>query len=334
MEETAYRLCVQCPRKCRARRSEGHAGFCGETEQLRLASACLHFGEEPPLTVFGGSGTLFFTGCTLRCAFCQNYQISRQGMGAAVSKEEFARICLKLQSLGAENINLVTASHHIPKAAECLSYAKERGLSIPVAWNSSAYESVESLELLKDAVDIWLPDFKTLNPAAAKELFLAEEYPSVAKKAVSWMIQQAPLTVTSVTKNGMTKEKMMRGVIIRHLVLPGRIDDSIAALGWLKNHADKKSWISLMTQYTPVSFRGTEEECTQRNRALDLLQNRLISREEDETLRDLIEAYGFETLFYQDVSDDTSWLPDFQKKQPFSSSLAVPVWHWKNGFCT
>lgn len=333
MEENAYDLCVQCPRNCKAHRTEGQTGFCGETEQLRLAAACLHFGEEPPLTVFGGSGTLFFTGCTLRCAFCQNYQISRQGMGAEISTDEFARICIKLQSLGAENINLVTASHHIPKTAEYLKHARKQGLSIPVAWNSSGYESVESLMLLKDLVDIWLPDFKTLNPALSRELFQAESYPSAAKKAVSWMLAQSPLELASITKNGITKEKMIRGVIVRHLVLPGRIDDSIAVLDWLKQNADGKGFVSLMSQYTPVPFSGTEEEKAWAGKALSSFQNRLISAEEDETLRDLIEAYGFETIFYQDVSDDTSWLPDFCKTQPFSSSLSVPVWHWKSGFC-
>src|SRR5574344_1273983 len=207
-----YEKCTQCPRKCGVNRLSStnnssavsdnatlgntesantaatyQKGFCGENEDVRVAVACLHFGEEPLVTVFGGSGTIFFTGCTLNCAICQNYQISRQGMGTAVSKAEFVKMCLKLESAGAENINLVTGSHCIPKLADYLKAAQNAGLSIPFCWNSSAYESVEMLELLKGLVKIWLPDFKTLNTALAQKLMGAENYPQAAKDAVSWM---------------------------------------------------------------------------------------------------------------------------------------------------
>src|SRR5574344_3032553 len=164
MEQTEqrYDACTQCPRACGVCRSGKNTdtrqtGFCGETDALKIAVACLHFGEEPLVTVHNGSGTIFFTGCTLHCAFCQNYQISQQGMGTAVDSATFTKMCLTLQSLGAENINLVTGSHHIPVIAEFLHDAKSAGLTIPVAWNSRSYDSVEMLELLKDVVDIWLP---------------------------------------------------------------------------------------------------------------------------------------------------------------------------------
>ena len=333
MENNFYQQCVQCPRKCKSDRSNGKTGFCGETENLKIASAGLHFGEEPLITVFGGSGTIFFTGCTLKCAFCQNYQISQQGMGANVDEKEFAEICLKLQELGAENINLVTGSHHISKIAQFLEIAKNSGLKIPVAWNSSAYESVEALELLKDVVDIWLPDFKPISSEASKKLFMAEDYPLVAKKSISWMIKNFPLEIEEVSKNAEKKEKIKGGVIIRHLALPGKIDDTIFALEWLKKNADGKSCISLMSQYTPVPFNSkTEAEKNWRENSLSTFENRLISKDEDEILRDIIEAYNFEYLFYQDLSDDTSWLPDFNKTQPFSNALAKPVWHWKEKF--
>ena len=158
-----YEKCQACPRQCGVNREEGQLGFCKEPADLRIAFAGLHFGEEPLVTVFGGSGTIFFTGCTLRCAFCQNYQISQDGLGRAVSEKEFVAICLKLQAKGAENINLVTGSHHIPKIAQFIRAAKDAGVSIPFCWNSSAYESVEMLELLKGLVTIWLPDLKTLS---------------------------------------------------------------------------------------------------------------------------------------------------------------------------
>ncbi|MGN0728499.1 radical SAM protein [Treponema sp.] len=333
MEENLYKKCMQCPRKCGANRAGGKKGFCGETDSLRIASAGLHFGEEPLVTVFGGSGTVFFTGCTLKCSFCQNYQISQQETGADVGEQEFVEICLKLQEAGAENINLVTGSHHIPKIAEFLKAAKKSGLKIPAAWNSSAYESTESLELLKDAVDIWLPDFKTLNSNAAEKLFMAKDYPERAKKAVSWMIKNFPLKIKTVSLNGEKKEKIERGVIIRHLALPGKIDDTILALEWLKKNADGKSCISLMSQYTPVPFcNSCAEEEQWRSDSLKNIENRLINTQEDETLRDIIEAYDFEWLFYQDLTNDTSWLPDFNRTQPFSNSLAKPLWHWKEKF--
>ncbi len=323
-----YRNCRQCPRNCGADRTGGKKGLCGESAALRAAAACLHFGEEPLLTVFGGSGTIFFTGCTLRCSFCQNYQISQQGMGREISTDEFAGICLKLQEAGAENINLVTGSHHIPAIAKGLAAAKEAGLSIPVAWNSSAYESPESLMLLKGLVDIWLPDLKTLNPMMSKSLFGAEDYPAAAKKAIRTMLSLSPLSIREVSRGGETKEKMLSGVIIRHLFLPGRMDDTVLVLDYLKAHADGRACISLMSQYTPVPFEGGAAELETRRTSLAAFQNRLVSTDEDARLRELIDSYCFEYLFYQDLSDDTSWLPDFRRKQPFSSALAKPVWHW------
>jgi len=330
--EKYYNECSQCPRACGANRGAGKAAFCGETFSVRVASACLHFGEEPLVTVFGGSGTVFFTGCTLRCSFCQNYQISQQGMGSSVSKDDFVKICLVLQDSGAENINLVTGSHHIPAIAEFLYAAKKAGLKIPVAWNSSAYESVESLELLSGLVDIWLPDLKTLNPIMSKSLFEAEDYPKIAKRAIRWMINHSPLDIREVRKGSEIKEKMFSGTIIRHLFLPGRTDDTVMTLDWLKMHADDKACISLMSQYTPVPFEGTEKELVHRKNSLLAFKNRLVNEEEDKTLRNLIDGYEFEYLFYQDLSDDTSWLPDFNREQPFSNALAKPLWHWKNGF--
>lgn len=328
-----YSSCAQCPRKCGIDRN-CNPGFCGEKKSIRIASACLHFGEEPLITVFGGSGTIFFTGCTLRCSFCQNYQISQKGMGRVVSKDEFIKICLDLQDSGAENINLVTASHIIPLVAEYLKAARESGVTVPFCWNSSGYESVESLELLKGLVTIWLPDLKTLNSDVSKKLFAAEDYPDTASKAIIWMIKNNPLKIEEYkgidreTGKETVKEKMLQGVIIRHLFLPGRFEDTAITLDWLKNNADGKAVISLMSQYTPVPFDEDETALEQRKKALSVIENRLVSEEEDEDLRDIIEAYDFDFLFYQDLCQDTEWLPDFNRVQPFSNALAKPVWHW------
>lgn len=328
-----YSSCTQCPRKCTTDRNI-NTGFCGEKKQVRIASACLHFGEEPLVTVFGGSGTIFFTGCTLRCSFCQNYQISQKGMGRNVDKDEFVKICLDLQNAGAENINLVTGSHVIPLVAEYLKAAREAGVTIPYCWNSSAYETVESLELLKGLVTIWLPDLKTLNSSVSKNLFAAEDYPQVATEAIRWMIKNNPLVIEEhkgidrETKKETVKEKMMQGVIIRHLFLPGRFEDTALTLEWLKENADTKAVISLMSQYTPVPFDEDQESLDRRKKALSVIENRLVSEEEDQDLRDIIEAYDFDFLFYQDLCQDTEWLPDFNREQPFSNALAKPVWHW------
>lgn len=336
-----YSECVQCPRKCKVNRTTPKFGFCKESSELKVAFAGLHFGEEPLITVFGGSGTIFFTGCTLRCAFCQNYQISQDGFGKEISAEDFADICLKLQNAGAENINLVTGSHHIPKIAEGIKIAKQKGVTLPFCWNSSAYESVEMLELLKGLVTIWLPDLKTLSSDFSRKVFGAPDYPGVATKAIKWMIQNNPLKITSIpeplnakpvewAEKGEPRDKMLSGVIIRHLFMPGHFEDTAEVLSWLKENADGRACISLMNQYTPVNFDEEKNQLEARTKILCNLENRLVSAQEDEDIRDLIDVFDFDYLFYQELTDDTSWLPDFEKNQPFSNKLATPLWHFKS----
>jgi len=264
-------------------------------------------------------------------------------MGANVSKEEFAEICLRLEEAGAENINLVTGSHHIPALAEGLAEAKKRGLTLPICWNSSGYDSVEYLKMLEGLVTIWLPDLKTLSSELSKSLCAAEDYPEKAKEAIKWMIDHNPLKLTSVKKEVLDsssensgkiveKDKILQGVIVRHLFLPGRFFETADVLEWLKANADGKAIISLMSQYTPVPFKDSEENLARRKKSLSSIENRLVSENEDKDLRDLIEAYDFDYLFYQDLCADTEWLPDFDRKQPFSYKLAKPIWHWKYGF--
>lgn len=318
-----YTNCTACPRKCGVDRTKT-AGFCKEPAELRIAFAGLHFGEEPLITVKGGSGTIFFTGCTLRCAFCQNYQISQDGLGRTVDSAEFTSICKKLQDAGAENINLVTGSHHIPLIAQYLRDARANGITIPFCWNSSAYESVEMLELLKGLVTIWLPDLKTLDSKLSNQLFKAPDYPEVASAAIQWMIKNNPMEIKEVDDD---HEKMLSGVIIRHLFMPGRFAETADVLQWLKEHADGKTCLSLMNQYTPVPFNEEPSKLENRKKALSAIENRLVTPQEDEDIQDLIEAYDFEYLFYQELSDDTSWLPDFTRPQPFSNALAKPLWH-------
>lgn len=342
----AYKNCNLCPRNCGVDRTSGQLGFCKENSDLRLAVAMKHFGEEPPLTCRGGSGTIFVTGCNLRCAFCQNYQISQHGYGKVVTIEEAAELCLKLQAEGAENINIVTGSHAIPSLALVLEMAKKKGLGIPVCWNTSSYENISALEMLDGLVDIWLPDLKTLNPMMSEAVFKAEDYPKVAKKAIRWMIEHSskkflpldkPCKIPGSGDAPEVTEKMISGVIIRHLILPGRISDTKLVLDWLKSHADnvtgadgsdKSACISLMCQYTPVNVQGdSDNEKAFRENALKSFQNRLLNTQDFEEIRSLIESYDFSHLFYQELDDDTGWLPDFTKVLPFSSALALPVWH-------
>lgn len=333
-----YKSCTQCPRKCGIDRTSAQRGVCGETADLRAAFAGLHFGEEPLVTVFGGSGTIFFTGCTLRCAFCQNYQISQNGYGTPLTSDSFTRMCLDLQAAGAENINLVTGSHHIPKIAEFIRAAKNNGVTIPFCWNSSAYETVEMLELLKGLVTIWLPDLKTLNNKLSKELFAAPDYGEVASRAIKWMIDNNPLDIVEIpeppnakpaewAEPGQPRDKMLQGVIVRHLFLPGRFEETAEVLGWLKDNADGRACISLMNQYTPVPFDEEKQRLEKRQKSLATIENRLVTAQEDADIQDLIEAFDFDYLFYQELTDDTSWLPDFRRPQPFSNKLATPIWH-------
>lgn len=332
-----YDNCALCARNCSVNRNLGRTGFCKSTSDLQIASAGLHFGEEPVITVFGGSGTIFVTGCNLHCAFCQNYQISQDGMGRTVKTDEFVKICLTLQQVGAENINIVTGSHVAPSLATGIAAAKKEGLTIPVCWNSSGYESVDVVKMLDGLVDIWLPDLKTLNPEISEAVFKTADYPSVAKKAIRQMIAQTPQKIVKVkdsktsatAKKGSSKEKMLSGVVIRHLLLPGRMNDTVLTLDWLKKHADSVC-ISVMTQYTPIPFNDAEKQS--RSGSLSAFQNRFVNENEYHELTSLLESYDFSYLFYQELNQDTEWLPDFRNAKPFPAAISKPIWHWRDGF--
>jgi putative pyruvate formate lyase activating enzyme len=323
--EREYESCSICPRDCRVNRNTGERGFCGETADLRVAWAGLHFGEEPPVTGKGGSGTIFITGCNLRCKFCQNFQISQDAMGRAVDSGEFASIALALQTAGAENINIVTGSHAIPAIATGLRVARARGLSIPILWNSSAYENVEALALLDGLVTVWLPDLKTLNSELAGNVFQAPDYPKAAKKAIRFMAERSPLEIAHTDGSAYPAGKIVSGVIVRHLALPGKIADSELALRWFAEHLEGKALLSLMTQYTPVTKSPHIAD-------LDAFPDRPLEKAEYRRLTELLEELGIDTGFYQELIEDTEWLPDFNRTQPFSSALARPIWHWSEGF--
>jgi len=295
-----YKSCRLCTRNCGINRLNGKVGFCGETSALRVAAAVIHRGEEPPLVGEGGSGTIFVSGCNLGCFFCQNYQISqgKPGIGKTVSPEEFADICKALRDKGAENINIVTGSHAIPAIIEGFEAARKAGVQIPILWNSSAYEKPEAIELLKDYVDIYLPDLKTLDSKIAENFFNALDYPDAAAAVILKMIDSAG------------------SVIIRHLILPGFLDSTRSVLRWFKENAKDRAMLSLMTQYTPIQDRIKEKP----------MPKRYLSCEEYETVLYWLKEFDIEDGFCQELVTGSYWLPDFRRFNPFSSELSVPVW--------
>ena len=237
--------CSLCPRMCNVDR-EVTTGYCGVKDTLRVARAALHFWEEPCISGEEGSGAVFFTGCNLRCVFCQNFQIARAEQGKEITVERLSEIFLELQEQKANNINLVTATHYVPQVVESLKMAKERGLHIPVVYNCGGYETVETLKLLEGLVDIYLPDFKYVDNNRAKRYSRAEDYPETAKKALEEMVRQQP--EAEFDERGIMK----KGVIVRHLMLPGGIKDSKAVVKYLYETYGNQIFISLMNQYTPL----------------------------------------------------------------------------------
>jgi len=308
---THYKSCRLCPRNCGVNRLAGETGFCGETSELRIAAAVIHKGEEPPLVGTGGSGTIFVSGCNLGCAFCQNYQISQgeeangiKSLGRTVSVQEFTEICAALCEKGAENINIVTGSHAAPELIEGFTAMRKAGVQLPILWNSSGYDGMESLEMLKEYVDIYLPDLKTLDSEISAKFFNAPDYPDVATAAILKMIESAG---KKHPKN--TREK----IIIRHLILPGYLESTRSVLCWFADNVRERAMLSLMTQYTPIPDRRRQ------------MPQRYLSAEEYKTVIKWLDEYKIEDGFCQELVTGSDWLPDFRRHNPFSSELSVPI---------
>lgn len=241
--------CELCPCRCRVDRVN-QLGFCGAGENLRVALVSLHKWEEPCLIGENGSGTIFFSHCNLRCVYCQNFSISHEGFGKEISIERLAKIFIEQQNRGATNIELVTPTHYTEKICASIDIAKIRGLKLPIVWNSNAYENISTLENLRGRVDIFLPDLKYFDDEPAKTFSNAPNYFAVASAAIKKMFE----LVGSPKFDG---DKMIRGVIVRHLVLPNYRRDSIKIVDWLYKTFGDEIFISLMNQYTPI-FRADE----------------------------------------------------------------------------
>ena len=329
-----YKNCRLCPRHCGVDREAGQRGYCGETADLRIAFAGIHRGEEPPITGEGGSGAIFVSGCNLGCAFCQNYQISKPALGNAslgrqVDADGFAGICLSLQEKGAENINIVSGSHAAPAIAAGIGEARKRGLGLPVLWNSSGYDGMETLTILKGLVDVYLPDLKTLDPDIAARFFNAPDYPEHAVRAVQKMLENKGTLVykTHPGQDGKT-ETMLSGVIVRHLVIPGLLENTRQVLAWFSENClgygcvNGRALLSLMTQYRPVTPFGQGDKTG--------IPGRHISENEYKQVLSMLDEFKIDDGFCQELITGSDWLPDFTRFNPFSSELSLPVWHWRS----
>lgn len=290
-------LCVQCPRRCGADRDNGETGYCRETGTLRIARAALHPWEEPPISGRTGSGTVFFSGCNLRCVFCQNGHVSHAGLGRNVSPEELAAEMLRLRDEGAANINLVTPTHFTEQLIDVLSAVKPT-LGIPVVWNSGGYESPETIYRLAGLVDIFLPDFKYVSPELSAAYSGAPDYGEVAATALRTMYE----LVGDVAFDG--DGLMKKGVLVRHLVLPGCRRDSVAVLHKIADTVPVGGVrISLMSQYTP-EFAA---QCAYAN-----LHRRVTSFEYDDVVKQAV-SLGFEGYFQRRSSATERYTPLFEQ---------------------
>ncbi|WP_434639708.1 radical SAM protein [Thermoanaerobacterium thermosaccharolyticum] len=287
-------ICNICPRNCNVDRST-KVGFCGMLSEIKVAKAYLHEWEEPCISGSRGSGTVFFTGCNLRCVFCQNYKISQGNFGVSVSPEKLANIFMNLEKSGAHNINLVSPTIYIPKIKESIIIARNKGLSIPIVYNSNAYENVESLKTLDGLIDIYLPDLKYCSDETAIKYSKAPHYFEFATKAILEMYRQVGYPVFD--NDGIMK----KGIIIRHLILPGKLDDTKKILKWISDNLPKEIYVSLMGQYTPFYNANKYQEL-----------NRKISNKEYEEAIDYFFEIGLENGFVQDdESASESFIPDF-----------------------
>ncbi len=288
----SYKSCRLCARNCGVNRTE-KIGFCKSSDEMHIARAALHFWEEPPISGTNGSGTIFFSGCSLSCVFCQNKDISRGRVGKSASATRLAEIMSELETKGAHNINLVTPTHYIPSISEAIKQAKAHGLTIPIVYNTGSYENVSALKMLDGLVDIYLPDLKYFTSKTSESLSSASDYPSVAMAAIDEMVRQVGEPEFD------EKEIMTRGVIVRILLLPGHVSEAKLSLKYLLDTYGDKIYISLMNQYTPMPNMKPP---------LD----RRVTHEEYRQLTDYAERLGLTNGFTQDFGTASeSFIPPF-----------------------
>ena len=293
--------CTLCPRMCGADRLAGKKGVCKADGRLTAARAALYMWEEPCISGEKGSGTVFFSGCSLRCVFCQNRAIAGMEAGKEIEAERLSEIFLELQDKGAANINLVTACHFVPQIIEALDMARASGLKLPVVYNSGGYENTETLKMLKGYVDIYLPDYKYHDPALAARFSHAPDYPERAREAIREMV--------SATGECIFDEKgyLLRGTVVRHLILPGHVKNSLECLTWLYETFGDKIYISIMNQYTPLL---SCDECT----GYPELARRVTKREYERVLDHALELGITNGFFQEGDAAEESFIPAFDNE--------------------
>ncbi|MDO5043824.1 MAG: 4Fe-4S cluster-binding domain-containing protein [Coriobacteriia bacterium] len=293
--------CELCPIMCKTNRYEKPGAICRAGSKLRIARAALHFWEEPPLSGKAGSGTIFFSHCTMKCAYCQNYEISHDGFGVDISEHRLYEIFYELKEQGALNINLVTPSHFADAIARVIKRAKADGFDLPIVYNTSAYERQEAIVALRDLVDIWLADYRYADNVLAQKYSRTRDYPEYALKAIEQMKQNLEdrggrlLNVEGI---------MQRGLIVRHLILPNQVEHSLEALQRLYDTFGADLELSIMNQFTPVHSRYQNHDELKRS----------VSAEEYERVLDFADDLGFEQYYWQDgPAMSESFIPPFDK---------------------
>jgi putative pyruvate formate lyase activating enzyme len=300
--------CECCPRKCGVNRLEGKAGYCRVRAGIPIAHAGLHFGEEPPISGIRGSGAIFFVGCNLRCVFCQNYQISqefRQSPIRTLTTDELASEMLRLQDEGAHNINFVSPSHMIFQMGDAIRVAKEKGLVVPVVYNSNGYDSVQALQQIRGLVDIYLPDLKYLENGLARQLSAANNYAEIASDALREMLDQ--VGHLELAEDGIA----VRGLLVRHLVLPNSVENSLRCLNLLVD-LSPYTYISIMSQYSP-QYKARDYPG----------MNRALTEAEYAQVIEYAIDLGLENAFIQELESQEHYLPDFAQERPFNSSASI-----------
>lgn len=292
--------CRLCPRKCMVDRISGQIGYCGAGSNPSHSGILPHYGEEPPLVGAGGAGTIFFTHCNLRCVFCQNYQISRGECGEFITVEELANEMLKLQLYGVSNIEPVSPTHQMHVFLEALGLASQKGLDLPVVYNSGGYDSVEALRLLRGIIDVYMPDLKYADSKMAQKYSDCDDYVEVARAAVIEMYDQ--VGELRLDSHG----RAVKGLIIRHLMLPDGISGTAETLRWIKENISSEVAISLMSQYSPMYEASKFPE----------LKRRIKAKEYDDIV-DLCWDIGLKNVFIQEISSQDTCIPDFRQRNPF-----------------
>ena len=307
--------CECCPRKCGVDRLAGQTGFCRISSNVQISHAGLHFGEEPPISGTRGSGAIFFAGCNLRCVFCQNYQISQEfhtGRTRTLTTDDLASEILRLQDKGAHNINFVSPSHVVFQMADAIRVAKEKGLVVPVVYNTNGYDSMDALRQIRGLVDIYLPDIKYMDNEPGKQFSAVDNYADVVPGVLGEMLDQ--VGHLEMDDDGIA----VRGLLVRHLVLPNHLDNSQRCLRFLAD-LSLNIFVSIMSQYSPQYKTCDYPEI-----------NRALTKQEYDEITDYALDLGLENAFVQELESQEHYLPDFDQERPF---MDLPSRKLQDKFC-